>query len=84
MVARTQVLGLYRRLLREASHIDNYNFRSHAMRKVRVEFRQNSGLSGVALEQKFGWGTEQLEVIRRQRVVSQLYPEGANISESSQ
>lgn len=83
MVARTQVLGLYRRLLKEASHIDNYNFRSHAMRKIKVEFRQNSSLSGPSLEQKFKWGTEQLELVRRQRVVSQLYPEGSTIMESS-
>ena len=81
MVGRTQVLSLYRSMLREARNIDNYNFRSHAVRKIMVEFRDNRALSGNNLEQKFSWGGEQLEILKRQSIISQLYPEGSTIME---
>ena len=82
MASRTQVLALYRSLLREATHIDNYNFRLHALRKVKGEFRESTALSGADIGSKFAGGREQLESLRRQRIVSQLYPEGSNIMES--
>jgi hypothetical protein len=62
--------------------MDNYNFRAHAMRKISVEFHQSRALAGEALEQKFVHGSEQLQVIRRQRIISELFPEGTSIMQN--
>lgn len=42
----TAPLSLFRSLLREARKVDNYNFREHAIRRVRVGFQMNRNLSG--------------------------------------
>lgn len=73
--SRHEILSLYRALLRTSSQYVNYNFRSHARRKITTTFRNNKSLSADAAEQQFNMGKEQLEMLKRQVTISKLYPE---------
>jgi hypothetical protein len=81
---QTQVLGLYRTLLKEARKFNNYNFRNHAIRKTKWEFKHNKNLSDVKkIQDKYIYGKQQLDILKRQVILGQLYPEGQSIMEVS-
>lgn len=42
----TQQIALFRRLIREAKQINDYNFRAYAVRRVRAGFDKNRNLEG--------------------------------------
>jgi len=75
MPSKIQSIHLFRNLLRNAKKIDDYNFKSYAVRKVCLEFHRNKELKGEELEKKFAWGQDQLQMVRRISSISQLYPE---------
>jgi LYR motif-containing protein 4 len=77
---RVAVVSLYRNLLKNAVKFVNYNFRDHAQRRVMVEFRNNKELPVVEAEEKFKWGCSQLDMLRRQATISQLYPEETSVA----
>jgi hypothetical protein len=86
-------LTLYRDMLRAASNFSNYNFREYALRHVRESFCERAMLSGDDAVQAYNAGRTQLEMLRRQATVSQLFPQGkhameypadANISKQSE
>ncbi|XP_067930363.1 LYR motif-containing protein 4B-like [Watersipora subatra] len=43
MAARSQILSLYHKLLREGDKFHNYNFREYAIRRTKHGFRANKG-----------------------------------------
>ncbi|CAM9486524.1 unnamed protein product, partial [Chrysoparadoxa australica] len=67
-------LALYRNLRKAASQIADYNFRSYALRRSRLGFEQHRSDSPAQAEQALAWGTEQLGLVRRHAIMSQLYP----------
>jgi hypothetical protein len=67
------VLGLYRMLFRQSAKISNYNFREHAKRRSREEFRESRALEAEAAMAKFKFGIEQLEIVKRYSVLSHFY-----------
>ena len=69
------VKSLYRSLLRYTSKITNYNFRSHAMRRTKSGFVMNRTVTGDELVSIYAFGLKQLEIAKRQSLVSQLYPD---------
>ncbi|KAJ1435878.1 hypothetical protein B484DRAFT_264504 [Ochromonadaceae sp. CCMP2298] len=71
---RSTVLHLYKQLLREAQKLPNYNFREHALRRIKFGFRKDSTLKDMAAMAKFAWGLGQLDVIRRQVIIGEMYP----------
>lgn len=79
MVQPVQVLGLFRGLLRAAHKMDNYNFRAHALRKVRVTFRESKALAPYEASASYIAGVEQLALLRRQSTISMLFPETQSI-----
>lgn len=80
MTESRQILQLYRLFLKSAMKFSNYNFKEFAKRKVRYEFRQNQTLADKAsIEQKYQYGTQQLEILRRQVLISSLYPEAPSV-----
>ena len=79
----TEVLGLYRSLLRAGSGFTNYNFRDYALRSVRDRFRANLGLSdGDAISAALHEARTHLQLVKRQTAVSQLFPQGKHAMES--
>lgn len=74
MSSRMQLLTLYKKLIRESERFTNYNFRSYALRRVRVAFRENKSLSDPKLIQKeIGIAKDNLEIIRRQVTIGDMY-----------
>lgn len=77
-----QILSLYHALLANANKFHNYNFREFAKRRITREFRKNKVISDANLiEQKFLYGKEQLELVKRQVIISSLYPEAPSVIE---
>mmetsp|Transcript_8245 Transcript_8245/g.23519 ORF Transcript_8245/g.23519 Transcript_8245/m.23519 type:complete len:84 (+) Transcript_8245:153-404(+) len=72
-MSSTQTLALYRHMLRAAGRFTQYNFRDYAMRKVKTEFHRNRGLQGEEAEKALAFAREQMELLRRQSTISQLY-----------
>lgn len=77
---RNQILSLYRSLLRAAWKFHNYNFREFAKRKVNYEFHKAKGLTDAgSIQQKYDYGVDQLNILKRQVIISSLYPEEASV-----
>ncbi|MCJ8728941.1 hypothetical protein PDJAM_G00010310 [Pangasius djambal] len=65
--SRTQVLTLYRMLLRESKKIPSYNYRTYALRRVRDAFRENRNVEDPkVLEQLLSKACDNLAIIQRQ------------------
>mmetsp|Transcript_12546 Transcript_12546/g.15764 ORF Transcript_12546/g.15764 Transcript_12546/m.15764 type:complete len:99 (+) Transcript_12546:177-473(+) len=76
------VRSLYRALLRESKHVVDYNFRSFAMRRVAVGFDKHRNSVGDDAVVAMKEGMEQLQVLRRQRLIGELYPSAMSVLES--
>ena len=74
--------SLFRTMLREAAQVDQYNFRNYAIRRVREDFRRNAALTGASADAALQEGKEALEVLRRQRIVGQLYPAAQSVMDA--
>ena len=76
------VLTLYRHMLKNASLITHYNFRSYAIRRIKHDFREYKGLvDGDRLSAVHQDAFQKLELLKRQRIISQLYPESNSVLE---
>ncbi|XP_050311566.1 LYR motif-containing protein 4 [Anthonomus grandis grandis] len=74
MVPKSQILSLYKSLLKESQKFSSYNFRSYAVRKVRDAFRENKGVTDShVLNNKLEEAYKSLELIKRQALISQMY-----------
>ena len=82
MTTRSAALSLYRSLLRAGGGFSNYNFRDYALRSVRDKFRENVGLTDAeAITAAMHEGRQQLELVKRQTMVSRLFPQGKHAME---
>ncbi|OMO70420.1 Complex 1 LYR protein [Corchorus capsularis] len=71
---RSEVLQLYRSLLRVARQLCDYNIREYTKRRTMDAFRDNKKLTDPCqLSAAFSDGKAQLEVAKRQAVVYSLY-----------
>ena len=68
------VRSLFRSLLRQSSQFANYNFRTYARRRTRDAFREAQHEQDERKVQELVQkGLRELQVMRRQTVVSQFY-----------
>ncbi|XP_010899231.1 LYR motif-containing protein 4B [Esox lucius] len=71
---RTQVLSLYRLLMKESSKLPSYNFRTYALRRVRDAFRANQSIKDPKVVEKLlKQGKDNLGIIRRQVTIGKMY-----------
>ncbi|KAF9169531.1 LYR motif-containing protein 4 [Mortierella sp. AD011] len=71
---RSQVLGLYRSLLHHSSRFAAYNFRDYAIRRTRDAFHAaKNETDPEKIEALIHKAQQQLEVVKRQALISQLY-----------
>ncbi|KAJ9618238.1 hypothetical protein H2203_009154 [Taxawa tesnikishii (nom. ined.)] len=69
-----EVRSLYRSLLRQSNQFAAYNFREYAKRRTRDAFRQQSTESdGRRIQELMQHGLKELQVLKRQTVVSQFF-----------
>ncbi|CAL9697608.1 unnamed protein product [Knipowitschia caucasica] len=80
--SRSQVVSLYKMLLRESSKFPSYNYRTYAVRRVRDAFRDNRSVQEPELLNRLlQEGEQRLQMIRRQVLVGQLYATQKSIIE---
>jgi len=77
----TSALYLLRSLLREAKHVNDYNFRMYAHRRVMAGFRENRYVSGAEAENAINKGLESLRLLERQRSLGEFYPTSRSVME---
>lgn len=71
---RQVVLSLYRDLLRESKQFESYIFRKYFVRRVRDAFRDNRDvIDEKKIKELVKYGEKNLEIIKRQVVISKLY-----------
>jgi LYR motif-containing protein 4 len=76
VVNKAAVLSLFRSLSREGRKFTDYNFRDYARRRIGAGFRENVGLkSSEDISEQYKLGLDQLASVKRQAMVSSLYPE---------
>ncbi|KAL1501517.1 hypothetical protein ABEB36_006824 [Hypothenemus hampei] len=74
MVPKSQILNLYKSLLRESQKFASYNFRSYAVRRVRDAFREFQNMQDPEIiRNKLSEAYKNLEIIKRQALISQMY-----------
>lgn len=84
MGRNAQSVELFKKLMRAGAGFTNYNFREYTLRRVRQGFRENIGVSDATeITKLVHEGQMQLEVVRRQALISQLYPEARHVMESA-
>ena len=67
--------SLYRSLLRAGKGFTNYNFRDYAIRTVKDDFRIGAAHTGAEADAAYRQGRVQLDMLRRQSTISQLFPQ---------
>ena len=82
--SRQHVLSLFRGLLRHAGRMEDYNFRSYAKRRVVLGFTEGKGLSGEAAAREYQEGLKNLEMMKRQALLSHLYPSKRSVMEKTE
>lgn len=71
-----RVLALYREMIREAQKFSGYNYRTYTLRRVRDAFRENRSETNPELIAGYiKKAEENLQIIKRQATISQLYKE---------
>ncbi|KAJ7956441.1 LYR motif-containing protein [Quillaja saponaria] len=72
--SRSEVLSLFRSLLRSARQFCDYNIKEYTKRRAIDAFRQNQSLSDPAsVASLYSEGKTQLDVAKRQSIVYSLY-----------
>ena len=80
-VSTTAARGLYRDLIRASKGFSNYNFREYTLRRVRESFREGVTLADSSATTAYKEGRVQLDMMRRQATVSQLFPQSKHAME---
>ncbi|KAF3703888.1 LYR motif-containing protein 4A [Channa argus] len=71
---RSQVISLYRMMLKESNKFPSYNYRTYALRRVRDAFRANGKIEDPkAVERLMEEGQRTLALIQRQVSIGQMY-----------
>lgn len=81
---RSQVLTLYRALLRQCERFADANIRAYTQRRVRAGFRENQHLEDPErIANVLEEARKDLEMMRRQSTISQMYPPPPYVVESA-
>eukprot|EP00814_Leptocylindrus_danicus_P005345 CAMPEP_0116018874 /NCGR_PEP_ID=MMETSP0321-20121206/8899_1 /TAXON_ID=163516 /ORGANISM="Leptocylindrus danicus var. danicus, Strain B650" /LENGTH=83 /DNA_ID=CAMNT_0003489333 /DNA_START=167 /DNA_END=418 /DNA_ORIENTATION=+ len=81
MATQPAVKSLYRSLAREAKRLSDYNFRTYAIRRVKKGFELNRNLAGLEINAAIEDGKRQLDMLKRQSTIGQMYPGATSVME---
>jgi DNA-binding response OmpR family regulator len=79
----SSTLSLYRALLRQGQKMNNYNFKSYALRRTRDGFKADKNLTGEEAEMARQYAVEQLQVLSRQAIIGNLYPSDHSVMDTT-
>ncbi|KAM4543607.1 LYR motif-containing protein 4 [Fundulus diaphanus] len=72
--SRSQVISLYKAMVKASSRFPSYNYRTYALRRVRDAFRANGKVEDPkAVEKLVEEGEQMLALIQRQVSIGQMY-----------
>ncbi|CAG99234.1 Isd11p [Kluyveromyces lactis] len=72
--SKTQILHMYKEFIRNASKIQNYNFREYFLRRARESFRANKNVENPEkISELLSEAEKDLGVLKRQSVISNMY-----------
>ncbi|XP_055327199.1 LYR motif-containing protein 4B-like [Paramacrobiotus metropolitanus] len=78
-----EALALYKQLIRASNGFSNYNYRCYAIRRVQEEFKRSLHEKDPRkISQMFSKAQTNLEIIKRQATLSQLYPSNRLVIET--
>ncbi|CAB3404137.1 unnamed protein product [Caenorhabditis bovis] len=81
-IPRSSWVKLYKQLQQEANKIPQYNYRSFFNRRIRDHFEKNRTVSDLNKQHElYQEGLRNLEVLKRQSLVCQLYPHKKTVVE---
>ncbi|CAK1593111.1 unnamed protein product [Parnassius mnemosyne] len=84
-ISKTQILSIYKSLLRESEKFSNYNFRSYAIRRVRDAFKEHKSLTDKNLINKeYQFAKDNIAIIKRQVVIGEMYKTEKLVIENQQ
>ncbi|XP_041376509.1 LYR motif-containing protein 4-like [Gigantopelta aegis] len=82
---RSEVLSLYRLLLRAGRQFTDYNYRNYALRRARDAFHENKTVADKQkIQDLVNEAKKNLEIIKRQVIIGQMYGHGKLIIESQE
>lgn len=82
MSNRIPVLSLYKRLIKESNKFSSYNFREYAKKRIKDEFEANKQLKDSnQLKTLIQKGEQSFDLIKRQALISRLYPAEKSVIE---
>jgi len=80
---RTNVLSLYRNLLKNSQRFADYNYRMYAKKRVRDAFRTNKNLTdSTQIQERIKFGQDNLKVIERQAIIGNMYKDSTLVIEA--
>ena len=65
-----------------AVSVQDYNIRNYVHRRVRTGFQSNSSAGAPEAQSAYQKGLADLEVVKRQAIISQLYPSQKSVMET--
>lgn len=65
--------------MKTSLQLENYNFREHATRRIKYDFKTNKDLPTIDIDNNYKFGLSQLELLKRQSIISKLYPENKSV-----
>ncbi|XP_013186412.2 LYR motif-containing protein 4 [Amyelois transitella] len=72
--SKTQILSLYKALMRESQKFPNYNFRSYALRRVRDAFKENQSVTDTkTITKQIEFAKDNLSMLKRQVIIGNMY-----------
>jgi|ERR1712131_1532 len=72
--SKSQVISLYRMLIRESMKFPSYNYRTYALRRVKDGFKANKHVDNPkTLDSLLNQARENLAIIKRQVCIGQFY-----------
>ncbi|XP_078055388.1 LYR motif-containing protein 4 isoform X1 [Mustelus asterias] len=70
----SQVLSLYRMMLKESKKFSSYNYRTFALRRIKDAFRENKDVTNPeVIQELIEKAKANIEIIQRQVLISHLY-----------
>lgn len=83
MASKSKVLTLYKTFMKESNKFSSYNFREYSKRRIKYEFEENKSVNEKEKINKLLKQAEiKLESLKRQVIVSQLFPAGKTVIET--
>ncbi|XP_018079120.1 LYR motif-containing protein 4 [Xenopus laevis] len=83
--SQSQVLSLYKIMLRESQRFSSYNNRIYSIRRIRDAFREKKNVDDFhEIETSLHHAKENLSVIQRQVIIGQMYATHKLVIESSE